>query len=179
MKKRAFNLPEISTVLVIIGIIIAVTLVVVIKKQSALSARTKVRKAMSTYETVMSNITTNHNVRSEDELLSWAAADCSNTVEYFKVKMYLNKNKCTFMTYDGVYWNINYIQNPIISLDEKHMSADSALTPDLYKAFYFTASYDREGSLRVNDYSYETSLEDNALNRAAVIKLTEFDNKKI
>ena len=177
-KKFGFNLTEVSLVLVIIGTVIAITAVMLIKKEIELSNKTRIKKAMSAYETVMAQIVANNKIRTIDQLIDWASADCSNTVEYFKVSIYPDKNnKCLFKTADGLYWNINYIHNPIISLDSAHLTMESALAPDSFRSFYMTTSF-VDGYPRVNDYNYEISLEDNALNSSAMNKLYKYLSKQ-
>lgn len=156
-RKNGFTLAEVLITLTTLGIIASLTIPSVIQKQREAANRTKIKKAMTVYDYMVSKISVENNLKSAGELRKWADADCTNTSAYFKIAEKLStENNCTFRVPDGVYWDITDITKPIIALDKKSLNVVEAASTDNKKAFFMVTSDDPiTGALRINDLQYE------------------------
>ena len=136
---------------------------------------------MTSYEAALSKMVIENNLKSDADIDNWADDDCSNTRAYFKPTRNGDDN-CTFMTADGVWWNISDIKNPVISVDTK-TGIDPTKLADLKntakdtsdnKIYAMKGWFDENGSLRVDDLA---KVGDN--DKAYLTKLYNFVNNKI
>ena len=166
---NAFTLAETLIVLVILGVVAAITIPALVKRHVESANRTRVRKAMAVYDMALNKIVVENGIKSNGDLYGSngfaPAYDCSKTVNYFKPIQKISD--CRFKTADGVWWDITFIHNPMIALDEKYK--DYIIEDwDLYSetledengnplyVFAMTGRFDdATGSLRVNDKEYE------------------------
>ena len=91
MRKSAFTLVEFLVVLVILGIVAALTIPVVIRRQIESANRTKIKKVMKVYDMLLNKMALENDLKSTKALKDWA--NCINTSNYFKpVKYSVSKN---------------------------------------------------------------------------------------
>ena len=93
-----FTLAETMITLVILGIVATLVVPGLVRKNTERINRTKVRKAMSQYETVLNKIVAENGIRTNSELTSWASwygdttaekqekKRCYRVKQYFKIK---------------------------------------------------------------------------------------------
>ena len=163
--KKAFTLAETMIVLVVLGIVAAITVPALVRNQMEAQNRTRIRKSMTVYDMVLNKIVVENNLKSNAELIAWADSDtkndCANTSAYFKVSRNLQVNgvdtNCRFCSSDNVCWDISNILNPNIGIGE-----------NFSPSFSFIGHIDNKGILRINDLAYEQSQENNKANIDAV-----------
>ena len=117
----------------------------------------KKNKAMSVYDTAISRMTIENDLKTDNQLKSWAdeGSNCDNPISYFKA---LDRSSCEFKTADGVYWDITDITNPLIALSKKDLKTAQQNGTDGRKSFKFVTSYDTSlGTFRVDDIAFEKS----------------------
>ncbi len=156
--KNGFSLSEILIAIAIIGIIAVIVTPAMRTKYRENINKIKIKKAISKYEHIVSNLVAEHRFTSVSEFKKWAdnsENECKNTAEYFKI----DKGKgCIFKTTDDVWWYIGDMERAIVSLnkitdiDELKEKADS--TED-NTAFYMVTSFDKNGFVYINNKSYE------------------------
>ena len=161
-KRIAFTLAETMVTLVILGIVAAVTVPGLARRQQESVNRTKFKKAVASYDLLMNNLIVTKHLRSNDDIKEWAsnngANDCATGYEYFKaIKVLSTDNKCRFRTADGVYWDITDIQRPIVALKEKDLNDDTAQSTT-NRAFYLYAQFDDNKIFRVTSPNFDYDL---------------------
>ena len=161
-KYKGFTLAETMTVILMIGIIAAVTMPITLRKQSETTNITKIKEAMKLYTDIINRAIIDYNLNSNSKITQWSQEDsnnnCEKTSAYFKS---VEGSGCVFKTDDGLWWDVSEINKPLIST--KNINSNEALQEakqktldnDDHTAFYFLARYDDEGFLRVNDKGYE------------------------
>ena len=171
-----FTLAETLIVLVILGVVAAITIPVLVNRHVEAERRTKYRKAMSVYESALNKMVIENNIKSDTGIINWAEEDCSNTSAYFKSAQNLeedgNETLCKFRASDGVFWDISDIKRPIVALREQDLNEETA-NSDTNRAFYMFGWIDEQGSLRVDDLGKITGDD-----KVALIKLYDFINGK-
>lgn len=182
-KRSAFTLAETLITLSVLGIVAALTIPSVVRKQIEASNRVKIKKAMGVYETMMSKIVVENDLKSNAAIQAWNTPDedgnypVSNYIKYTK---YANDSKCQFCAADKVCYNFCDIQSPIIALNEKDLNEETAQSRT-NRAFYLFAQYDGQGILRITEpqftYSLTTGANTNEVN-ASVARLYDFINGK-
>ena len=181
-RKKAFTLAETLITVVILGIVAAILVPNLIKNQVENANRTKVKKAMASYEKAINYMIIENDIRETEALRELGQNNCQYTREYFKT-VKDGSNNCIFKTADRVWWDITDITNPIISLKDEITDANEAtivanalnLNADT-TSFALIGRFDEVGTLRVNDNAYEQGLENNLTNQAYMIKLWHFIN---
>ena len=173
-KKVAFTLAETMIVLVILGIVAAITIPALVRRHVESSNRTKIRKAMAVYDTAINKMVVENGIKSNDALINEFNADknnnsCAKSRAYFKVSQD-GANDCTFRASDGVWWNISDINHPIIAFNEDDLT-DEIASGDTNKAFKLVGYMDGTGILRVGDLGVATDD-----NKTALSKLYNFVN---
>lgn len=164
-KTSAFTLAEVMIVLVVLGVIASLTIPSLINKQQESANRTKLKKALSSYEAVINKIVIGNNLKSDGDVDDFAAADCKNTSTYFKISKKIDDN-CVFRTPDGLYWNISNIRKPVVSFNKDNVQNTSLALDDSEKTtFGFVAYFDEKGSLRLDDYPMSTGDDKTALKK--------------
>ena len=161
--KKGFTLAETLVTLVVLGVIAALTVPQLVRRQQETANRVKFKKAVTSYESVMNKIAIMNDLKSNDAIKNWATkdgtiSDCSVAYNYFKsVKDLSTNSKCKFKTADGVYWDITDIQKPIIAIKEADLT-DTVAQSDTNRAFYLYAQYDGTGILRVTEPNFNYNL---------------------
>ena len=180
-KEKGFTLAETLITLTILGVVAAITVPSLINKYTETANRTKVKKAMAAYEKALNQMVIDNDIKSNIRVALYGndIADCSNTTRpYFKV---VEEDEyslgCIFKTADGLWWNISDIEKPIISFDQNNLAPSIAKDKKSKKAFYLIGRIDNNGILRINDKSYEDSIQSgNAANQDYMAKLYNFIN---
>lgn len=170
MKKRAFTLAEILSVVVILGIVAAITIPSAIKHNSKSISKTKIKKAMAAYERFVQTAKIENNLYSINDFENFKNNNnCEASLRYFKINRHDAQNPCMFRTSDGLWWNLNPGSPPvaleqmaIVSTDREKLTENNPrriyeLVRDLNDndLYAFTVSVDQNGAFRVNDYDYE------------------------
>ncbi len=155
-RKAAFTLAETLITLTVIGIIAMITVPAIISKHNESANRTKIKKAMSVYDTAVNKMVIENGIKNNEALVSTAGnADnnCAGSSPYFKISQ---GSGCEFKTSDGLWWNIEDITHPIVAFKQADLTAEKA-AGDNKDAFYFVGRIDEAtGILRVNDYTAES-----------------------
>ena len=148
---KAFTLAETMIVLVVLGIVAAITIPALVRNQMDAQNRTRLRKAMTVYDTAISKMVVENDFKNTTALINWGNENnCVNTREYFKI-VQDGKNGCIFSTSGGLWWNITDITKPIVGFNENDIEAANSST-----SFQLFGHFDDStGSLRVNDLAYE------------------------
>ena len=173
-KKCAFTLAETMIVLVILGIVAAITIPALVRRHVEASNRTRIKKAMTVYDTALNKMVVENGIKNNDALINEFNADknnnsCAKSRAYFKSAQD-GANDCTFRASDGVWWNISDINHPIIAFNEDDLNkADE----ENNKAFHLVGYLDDNGSLRVSDLAQATGD-----NQEYLTKLYNFVNNK-
>ena len=151
--KSGFTLAETMIVLVILGIVAAITVPALVRNQIDAQNRTRLRKAMTVYDMALNKMVVENDFKNTTALTDWGNGNnCVNTKPYFKVAEE-NANNCIFRSSDGVWWNIEDITHPIIAFNFDDLDkADE----ENNKAFHFVGYLDDNGSLRVSDLAKAT-----------------------
>ena len=157
--KNAFTLAETLIVISVMGVIAIITLPQVIKSHIEAKNRVKIKKAMTVYDLAIQKMALDNDIKSEQELRTWADTEernqCANTSVYFKIT---KGSGCIFQTGDGISWYINDIMKPVVSVKKINDAEDAinrANTKNDKSAFYFYTLYDRfSGVFRTDDLVY-------------------------
>ena len=178
MNRKCFTLAETMVTLAILGVVAVLTVPSLVNKGIESTKRTKIKKAMETYETVLNKIVSENNLRTTSELTTWAnwygdtTAEKQNNRRCFRVKKYFkisenhtiysgttgytNANNCKFKTSDGLWWNVQSITKPYVSFKKEDLTAAKANDANTNIAFNMIGSFDNKSRLRINDLDYET-----------------------
>ena len=184
MKKNGFTLAETLITLSILGIVAAITIPSLVGRQIENQNRTKLKKAMATYEKAINNMLIENDLQTEDSFKTWAKTDATTNdykeqVGYFKVaemSTLAGSENCRFKTGERIWWDIcgvndSNIENAIVILDEKYKDTPrtgenglEALAKvekvDGKKVYVYALVGHRDaatGSVRVNDNAFEQS----------------------
>ena len=158
-----FTLAETMIVLVTLGIVVALTLPSLIRKQVETQNRTKIKKAMTTYEKAFNQMLLDNQLTTNGAILSWADgidANCENTSAYYRKE---DGSGCLFKN-SGLWWFIGEEEKKIgkVLLSTKKIDENDpnqtlekvreyAKDKDNKTAFYMTGYIDSKGILRIND----------------------------
>ena len=165
MKKRFFTLAEILSVVVILGVIASITIPTTIKRGSERANKTKIRKALSVYNTAVEKMLIENNLpRSAAGLNNFIGANCQNATNYFRIaQLETPNNNCRFKAPDGLWWDITDLTNTIVAFEDKQDRQNPAKNLNWVtaggaenKAFKFVTRFDNNGSARINDNGFTT-----------------------
>ena len=184
MKKqqKAFTLAETLITLAILGVVAAITVPMLINKQMEAANRTKVKKAMATYEKALNQMIIENDIKGDVAQLN--DATCSKTKVYFKAVE--TQGDCRFKTSDRVWWDITNIENPIIMLKDEYKTTDLNTETTGLKALAQSSENKEvfgmvgrfaDGVLRINDNGFESTNGSDA-QKAEVAKLYGFINNE-
>ena len=174
-RRAAFTLAETLIVLVILGIVAAITVPALVRNQMDAQNRTRLRKAMTVYDMAINKIVVENQLKSDEAVYQLAPkGDCHFTAQYFKVAENVvengNQNLCKFRTNDGVWWDISDILRPVVGLRADDLNNQNSDT-----RFQLLSHFDKNGALRVDDLAYEQA-QNNINNINALGKLFAFIN---
>ena len=165
-KKAAFTLAETLIVVAVLGVIATLTIPTLIKQQTETQNRVKVKKSMTAYEKALSSLVIENELRNNSVLSTWAQdeanSNCENATKYFKKS---SGDGCIFKTSDGVWWNIENIQRPVIYLKKEGITEENkaditqkANDRDDKSALVLVGrSDDSSGAVRIDDLAFETN----------------------
>ena len=118
-KFAAFTLAETLITLTILGVVAAITVPMLINKQMEAANRTKLKKAMATYEKALNQMIIDNDIKGTITAVEgFGIGECDISSEYFKAVEILNGNNCRFKTADKVGYDITDITHPIFFLSE-------------------------------------------------------------
>ena len=110
-KHKAFTLAETLITLVILGIIAAITIPALVRNHVENANRTKLKKAMTVYDTALSKIIIENGIKSNDGLITYAGNEennCQGSAPYFKSTKYLKVWSSYSSNKDGTLANISF-----------------------------------------------------------------------
>ena len=156
-KNSAFTLAETLVTVVILGIVAAILVPNLINRQVENANRTRVKKAMASYEKAINYIIIENDIRTTEGIREFGEDDdCESAKKYFKT-VQDGANDCIFRTADRVWWDISDLSNPLISLkDEIKVSNEAAIATNALSlnsdktSFALIGRFDDLGTLRVN-----------------------------
>ena len=166
MKKSFFTLAEVLSVVVILGVIASITIPTTIKKGSERANKTKIRKALSVYNTAVEKMLIENNLpRSAAGLNNFIGANGQNATNYFRMtQLETQGNNCRFKAPDGLWWDITDLTNTIVAFEDKQDRQNPAKNLNWvtaggkeFKAFKFVTRFDNNGSARINDNNLSSS----------------------
>ena len=177
--KKGFTLSETLIVLVVLGLVAAITVPNVFRRYQESLARTKIKKSMSIYDYLIQKIAIENDIKSESALKQWANPDgqCTNSRKYFDIA---EGEGCTFMTKDKIYLNISDITHIIVSVRRFESAgvnlakrkADDNMDET---TFYLVTKWDPvTGSFRTNDLEFEKSFDEKSDDYERVKNLVAF-----
>ena len=169
---KGFTLAEILAVLVILGVVAALTIPSTLHRTSERANKTRIRKAMTVYETAVEKMIIENNIpRTTASLTAFALGqnnDCAPITGYFKVgRLETPGNNCRFRASDGLWWDVTDIANTMVSFKQEDLKSEIAGGSE-YKAFKLATTFDSNASYRINDKSFaENSYNPQLAQRAA------------
>ena len=172
--EKGFTLAETLITLTILGVVAAITVPSLINKQMESANRTKLKKAMATYEKALNQMIIDNDIKSDVSALN--GNTCETTRPYFK-SIENGYTNCQFKTAVRIWWDISDIQNPIISLKDEITTANFATMKTNAQSFEtdkttfaMIGRIDDTGVLRINDNGYE-QIKGSAEQKKYMIKL--------
>ena len=113
--EKGFTLAETLITLTILGVVAAITVPSLINKYSESANRTKLKKAMAAYEKALNQMIIDNDIKGDigDAINK---AGCTIATEYFKK---IQGSGCYFQTSDKIWWGIEDIEHPVISLKDQ------------------------------------------------------------
>ena len=153
----AFTLAEALIVLSMLGVVAALTIPSLYKRHTETLKRTKLKKAMTVYDSVVRRLKAEHNLNTEAKFDNYVNGEenCARTTVYF---IKTEGEGCEFKTTDDVWWNISNMKRPVIAFSKTELDTAVASSVDYKDSFFFSASFDENGNIRVNDIAYEMSV---------------------
>ena len=99
LKKCAFTLAETLIALTVLGIIAAITIPPLVKRNQQAQDRLRIKKGMTIYDMLMSKMLIENNIKSLNELKTWANKEnCPDSSKYFKIVEVLNNSTPKIIT---------------------------------------------------------------------------------
>ena len=185
IRKNAFTLAETLITVVILGIVAAIVVPNLINRQVENANRTRVKKAMASYEKAINYIIIENDIRTTEGIREFGQDDdCESAKKYFKT-VQDGANDCIFRTADRVWWDITDLSNPLIILKDSQKDKTKTELQTLAKdvnnktIFSMVGRFDDLGTLRVNDNGFEQSQANNINNRKYMAKLWGFVNNTV
>ena len=156
----AFTLAETMIVLSMLGVVAATCIPSIFLSHKKAEIKSKVQSSMLTFEEVVrAAAVEDKRIVSTSELSTYiSGTDCKNVEKFLK---YVQKDKCTFQTADGVWWQFsptgtNYVY-AVVGLKkeqvEKFETASNNNCPtiaDNAPVFEFSAKFSDDGVLHLN-----------------------------
>ena len=156
--KRGFTLAEILVVLVILGVVATLTIPSALHRTSERANKTRIRKAMTVYETAVEKMIIENNIpRNEASLTAFVLGqnnDCAPARGYFKMNsLETPGNNCRFRASDGLWWDITDIANTMVAFNNVDLNYRTSVGGE-YKSFRFVTRFDDNAITKLNDTSY-------------------------
>lgn len=112
IRKIAFTLAEVMTVIALLGVVAAITIPSTIKRVKEKANRTKIIKAMAIWEQFVPAFLADNGISTENEAAQVYnnSPDCTIVTKYFNVKKEHNhRGNCVFDTADGLTWEFDSV----------------------------------------------------------------------
>lgn len=143
--KKAFSFSENLTVLMVLGVIIAITVPGLINDKNQKKNRILVRKAVTSYQKLLNEeylkVTGIRNVNRFNKILT-----CDKILAHYEAFNIDNTSLvCKFETSDGLNWDFSTPNKVILALNGEDAVADGAGNPKNLKVFYMTYEIDTDG----------------------------------
>ena len=148
IKRNGFTMTEIGVTLTVLAILFTIVIPPMVSYHRESINRVKIKKSMAYYENFFKNIAVKNNCMTDAAMKK--AATCDKIHKQFK---YIETDvDCVFKSAESVWWNVDDILNPKVSIRKDHLNnCDSNKD-----CFYFSGHIDR-GVLRLNDTGYITN----------------------
>ena len=154
MKKIAFTVAEVTAVLVILGIVAIITIPATTNHIKQMQDKTKIKKALATYDSVVRRISTEQKITNADRLDRFIGNNnCANAARYFNISK-TGASNCVFKTYDDVWWDVGTngrMSKAIISVNAGDLSVPKAYDLNTYKAFALVTTYNKNKAAVIVD----------------------------
>ena len=150
-RPSGFTLAETLIALTVLGIVAAITVPQLVRRQIEAANRAKLKKVMTIYDGFINRVATENDIKSTKALKDWGEEGgiCANQRKYFKPSK-LEDGGCKFKTSDGVWWNVTDVTHPVVALKKGELdNLDSKTT------FKLLAHFGPNGELRVDDLQWE------------------------
>ena len=184
-KKRGFTMAEALSVIILLGVIATITIPTTVNRMTANQNRTKIKKALATYDSAVRLMISENRITSVERLNNLMSQNnCSRVYNYFKA---VEQDGCIFKTADGVWWDVGTDNNgasmakALIATDRDLLDIDEASKENLNpkNAFYLITDFDERKVPHIADMAFvnQKGLRTQIMNTS---KLYAFvDNKKI
>lgn len=152
----------------ILGIVAAITVPSLARKQVEKSNRVKIKKAMAAFDKFVQQAKIENNLQSISDFGTFKSTNnCENAYKYFKAIDRDSEKPCILKTGDGLWWDFtsNIFTRGVVYVSTKKDDLKLTATNlqnasrnfDNNNTFAFTVSVDENGAFRVNDLAYEMS----------------------
>ena len=166
-KKTAFTIAELTTVLVIMGTVLVITIPSFWLNHKKSEAKSKIRKSMAYYEAAFKKLAVDNNCMTDSCMKDTVKKQmtCDKIKRQFIVieeEPYDNEEKqtpCIFKTVENVWWNMTEITNPHVAM--KKSDLDNCEGDNICYMFF---GHINKGIIRINDVG-DRSLSDNDRNQ--------------
>ena len=161
--KNAFTLAEAIAVLVLMGVVFAITVPSAISNAAVKSRQLKLKRAMSIYQQAVENMIVENDIpRTKTAFEQFANDDdCLEIRKYFRNVSTIDDNGCKFLSVNEIYWDFtNGATKPIVAFNKDYFNKDTAES-DANTAFIMSTKFSNDGGIRVNDLGYEKENNDN------------------
>ena len=162
---NAFTLAEAIAVLVLLGVVFAITVPSAISNAAVKSRRLKVKRAMTIYQQLVENMVVENDLpRNTYSFESFAKdsggnSNCLQIRQYMKTAATIGSNGCKFLSVNDIYWDFTYgATKPIIAFNQEYLTKDLAEADDNNTTFMMSTKFSSDGGIRVNDLGYEQGL---------------------
>ena len=163
-RRVAFTIAEALSVIILLGVIATITIPTTINRMTANQNRTKIKKALATYDSAIRLIVSENRITNKTRLDNYISANnCQNIYRYFKA---IEQNGCVFKTADGVWWDVGTanndttISNVLVAFKRADLTKAKGWSETTNDAFYFHTEFDDRGALRIQDTQYSNFIGD-------------------
>ena len=157
-KFTAFTLAEVTAVLVLLGVVIAITVPGAINNANTKSRQLKVKKAASVYQQAIEYMIIENDIpREKSYFNNWAISDnCTPIRQYFKVVSTIGDDGCKFLSANDIFWDFKTFgaTKPIIAFNKNYFTKDIAESEE-NTAFIMSVNFSNDGGIRINDIGFE------------------------
>ena len=159
IRNSAFTLAEAISVLVLLGVVFAITVPSAINNANIKSRQLKLKKAVADYQKLVENlVVTNDIPRTTASFNAELLKDnCTLIRQNYKVASTIGDSGCKFLSVNEIYWDFTNPSEPIVAFNPDYFNESNAKSEN-NTAFIMSTKFTSDGSIRVNDLGYEKGL---------------------